>query len=378
MARVAAPPSLSPTSDSELEIFIPGPPDDYDLDYDLDARPKDAGPKDVRPKDVRPKDVRRKDAHRKDARRKDARRKDDIRMSGCSVRVSAPSSRVVSASDTASTASLSRPGKSVSFSTGSPSSVLYDSAAPPMTPWLRTPADEKLYIPLDNDFCEGWEWRDEAPAGEVPMDCARPIIDTPAKEARCPGDFRVTASQSRGVAYFGSDVKLHIPLDNHFRDTYPPTPERRDVAPDGEVPMDCARPIIDTPAKEARCPGDFRVTAPQSRGVSASDTPTTDALPKDARPKDATTSDAAQTSHRASAAAAVYMPQCGEVAERPSGDVVVNLAGENGGDSCEPPVSLPSNMIAAGSGFVCNAPLCQETRENGFANKTAISINGKL
>ena len=217
-----------------MEIFIPGPPDDYDLD----ARPKDAGPKDVRPKDVRPKDVRRKDAHRKDARRKDARRKDDIRMSGCSVRVSAPSSRVVSASDTASTASLSRPGKSVSFSTGSPSSVLYDSAAPPMTPWLRTPADEKLYIPLNNDFL----------------------------------------------------------------DTYPPTPEWRDVAPAGEVPMDCARPIIDTPAKEARCPVDFRVMASQSRGVSASDTPTTDArpedaLPKDARPKDATTSDAAQTSH---------------------------------------------------------------------------------
>ena len=328
----------------------------------MDARPKDAGPKDVRPKDVRPKDVRpkdvrrkdahrkdarRKDARRKDARRKDARRKDDIRMSGCSVRVSAPSSRVVSASDTASTVSLSRPGKSVSFSTGSPSSVLYDSAAPPMTPWLRTPADEKLYIPLDDDFCEGWEWRDEAPAGEVPMDCARPIIDTPAKEARCPGDFRVTASQSRGVsasdtpttdarpedalpkdarpkdattsdaaqtshrassaavysevdlkmAYFGSDVKLHIPLDIHFRDTYPPTPERRDVAPDGEVPMDCARPIIDTPAKEARCPVDFRVMASQSRGVSASDTPTTDARPEDARPKDATTSDAAQTSH---------------------------------------------------------------------------------
>ena len=67
------------------------------------------------------------------------------------------------------------------------------------------------------------------------------------------------------------------------------------MAPAGEVPMDCARPIIDTPAKEARCPGDFRVTAPQSRGVSASDTPTTDALPKDARPKDATTFDAAQT-----------------------------------------------------------------------------------
>ena len=327
MARVAAPPSLSPTSDSELEIFIPGPPDDYDLD----ARPKDAGPKDVRPKDVRPKDVRpkdvrrkdarRKDARRKDARRKDARRKDDIRMSGCSVRVSAPSSRVVSASDTASTVSLSRPGKSVSFSTGSPSSVLYDSAAPPMTPWLRTPADEKLYIPLDDDFCEGWEWRDEAPAGEVPMDCTRPIIDTPAEDA-LPKDARpkdattsdaaqtshrassaaVYSEVDLKMAYFGSDVKLHIPLDIHFRDTYPPTPERRDVAPDGEVPMDCARPIIDTPAKEARCPGDFRVTASQSRGVSASDTPTTDArpedaLPKDARPKDATTSDAAQTSH---------------------------------------------------------------------------------
>ena len=116
--------------------------------------------------------------------------------------------------------------------------------------------------------------------------------------------------------------------------------------------------------------------------MSASDTPTTDARPKDARPKDArpkdarpkdaTTSDAAQTSHRASAAAAVYMPQCGEVAERPSGDVVVNLAGENGGDSREPPVSLPSNMIAAGSGFVCNAPLCQETRENCFPNENAI------
>jgi hypothetical protein len=88
-----------------------------------------------------------------------------------------------------------------------------------------------------------------------------------------------------------ADEKLYIPLDNDFRDTYPPTPEWHDVAPAGEVPMDCARPIIDTPAKEARCPGDFRVTAPQSRGVSASDTPTTDALPKDARPKDATTSD---------------------------------------------------------------------------------------
>ena len=194
MARVAAPPSLSPTSDSELEIVILAPDD-----YDLDARPEDAGPKDARPKDVRPKDVRPKDVRRKDARRKDARRKDDIRMSGCSVRVSAPSSRVVSASDTPSTASLSRPGKSVSFSTGSPSSVLYDSAAPPMAPWLRTAADEKLYIPLDNDFRDTYpptpEWHDVAPAGEVPMDCARPIIDTPAKEAHCPGDFRVTAPQ---------------------------------------------------------------------------------------------------------------------------------------------------------------------------------------
>ena len=29
-------------------------------------------------------------------------------------------------------------------------------------------------------------------------------------------------------------------------------------------------------------------------------------------------------------------------------------------------------MIAVGSGFVCNAPLCQETRENCFPNENAI------
>ena len=54
VAAPPSPPSLSPTSDSELEFFTPGPPDDYHLD----VRPKDVRPKDVRPKDVHPKDVR--------------------------------------------------------------------------------------------------------------------------------------------------------------------------------------------------------------------------------------------------------------------------------------------------------------------------------
>ena len=37
-----------------------------------------------------------------------------------------------------------------------PLCVLYDSAAPSTAPLLRTAADEKLYIPLDNDFRDAY------------------------------------------------------------------------------------------------------------------------------------------------------------------------------------------------------------------------------
>ena len=101
--------------------------------------------------------------------------------------------------------------------------------------------------------------------------------------------------------------------------------------------------------------------------MSASDTPTTDALPKDARPKDATTFDAAQT--------------VGSRLSPPFSPARFTTTSPDGLTATSPHcgmyVSLPSNMIAAGSGFVCNAPLCQETRENCFPNENAIKKHYK-